>query len=522
MLCDSMSAALAFERGRSRNYKMLRQTRKLYGHALLWDIDVHFRWVPSELNPADGPSRLSSKVESKTLLRSLPLNGAGSHGRDWAEEGPDVGAGLRCSFTASQAKQDPATGSRGQRRLAKDTCPSGSGPVKRTGQQATTEAGSCCGEPPRRQASGTHSFVGQLQQHFGAPRHETAAATPHQAVAASCAKVCVRDDGVEGPGAVLVREEGGDRQDGGLLHQGVRGVHNLRPEDVGLLSEGHGCEPRGHGRGVDEALQRPLHDGSSRTSRGQGACVSHAPAPGLQQAGGKEAAPCVALPERVAALSPGTVKTGVSAGGLGCPLACEFRRMHQLRMAIFLLLGLSSYARPSELLRCTVACLVAPSKRVTDHWSLVLNPEESGTPSKVGEYDDSVLLDSAWLKPWAPRLFRTLVQGAGNRPLWDFEYSDFLSYFNQAAARLQLPVTPYQWRHSGPSIDISRRLRTLTEVQKRGRWKSQKSVTRYEKSGRLAMNFNGLPLKVQQHCLEAESAPAPQVSYAGVGGLGST
>ncbi|CAE7336322.1 unnamed protein product, partial [Symbiodinium sp. CCMP2456] len=115
-----------------------------------------------------------------------------------------------------------------------------------------------------------------------------------------------------------------------------------------------------------------------------------------------------------------------------------------LHVPRYLFLYLSwSYARPSELLRCCIACLVAPSARVTEYWSLVLNPEESGNPSKVGEYDDS-----------------GLVQGAGNRPLWDFEYSDFLSCFNQ--------------------------------VQKRGRWKSHKSVARYEKSGRLAMNFNSL------------------------------
>ena len=68
-----------------------------------------------------------------------------------------------------------------------------------------------------------------------------------------------------------------------------------------------------------------------------------------------------------------------------------------------------------------------------------------------------------------------------------------------------IDITPYQLRHSGPSKDRSRNSRSLLEVQKRGRWKSHKSVARYEKSGRLAANFQMLPVVLQQHCLAAES-----------------
>ena len=74
-----------------------------------------------------------------------------------------------------------------------------------------------------------------------------------------------------------------------------------------------------------------------------------------------------------------------------------------------------------------------------------------------------------------------------------------------AAKRLQIDVTPYNMRHSGPSIDRSQNLRPLLEVQKRGRWKSHKSVARYEKSARLAANFNQLPTKTQRHCLHVET-----------------
>ena len=74
-------------------------------------------------------------------------------------------------------------------------------------------------------------------------------------------------------------------------------------------------------------------------------------------------------------------------------------------MAIFVLVALSSYARPSELLRCTVYSLVSPVFNTVDDWSLLLSPEQQGQPSKTGEYDTSLVLDSPHLKPWSRAVF---------------------------------------------------------------------------------------------------------------------
>ena len=60
-LVDSMSAALAFDRCRSKNFKMLRCIRRFCSLALARNISFAVRWVPSELNPADKPSRDPSK-----------------------------------------------------------------------------------------------------------------------------------------------------------------------------------------------------------------------------------------------------------------------------------------------------------------------------------------------------------------------------------------------------------------------------------------------------------------------------
>ena len=64
LLVDSMSSALAFGRCRSRNYKMLRQIRKFCAYSIGCNIGFSVRWIPSELNPADEPSRVFSTKPS--------------------------------------------------------------------------------------------------------------------------------------------------------------------------------------------------------------------------------------------------------------------------------------------------------------------------------------------------------------------------------------------------------------------------------------------------------------------------
>ena len=46
-------------------------------------------------------------------------------------------------------------------------------------------------------------------------------------------------------------------------------------------------------------------------------------------------------------------------------------------------------------------------------------------------------------------------------------------------------AVPYQARHSGPSIDLALHRRELKAAKKRGRWRTDRSLRRYEKAGRL-------------------------------------
>ena len=87
-----------------------------------------------------------------------------------------------------------------------------------------------------------------------------------------------------------------------------------------------------------------------------------------------------------------------------------------------------------------------------------------------------------------PALERLKANGEAGRPVWHFGYPECLASFRQVAKKEGMPdLTPYQTRHSGASIDRFYRWRLLADVKKRGGWRSDKSVARYEKSARLGV-----------------------------------
>ncbi|CAK0826627.1 unnamed protein product, partial [Prorocentrum cordatum] len=56
-LVDNMAIVLSFARGRCKNYVVLQQIRRFRALCLIHNIRPHFRWIKSEFNPADAPSR---------------------------------------------------------------------------------------------------------------------------------------------------------------------------------------------------------------------------------------------------------------------------------------------------------------------------------------------------------------------------------------------------------------------------------------------------------------------------------
>lgn len=57
ILVDNFSLALAVSKGRAKNFRLLRITQQVAALSLAAGLGLRLRWLPSELNPADGPSR---------------------------------------------------------------------------------------------------------------------------------------------------------------------------------------------------------------------------------------------------------------------------------------------------------------------------------------------------------------------------------------------------------------------------------------------------------------------------------
>ena len=493
-LVDSMSAALAFDRCRSKNHRMLRQIRKFCSLGLARNISFSVRWVPSEFNPADAPSRDQSQVITSAHQwcrhGTKTDHGACSHiGHQWPKE------------TLSGVVPRDASEHKGEEKV-KDI---GTIRCARTSAEGTRFQVSHFGsvESPDF-SSGTKQQEAGLsrQQQFGVQFRFTPQEYTGQATAAEEPKqaeeVRAGHHGSLEPWPFTLGAEGDWGAGWQVLQSGVPSFDHVR--------QGHRTVYEDPTE-MDACLNRyfnhlflqghPAHRGDKILAT----VMHHLPQYGRQ---GTQR-----LPHSWRALkgwrrlAPGSSRKAFPLA-VWAAISCELQRRGYLQMALFTMMGLSAYTRPGELLRCRVYSLVKPSPTITEFWTLLLNPEERPERSKVGEYDDSVALDSPYLKGWGPVLMKQLVDRDPELPLWNFDYSHYSKVFGQVVDCLGLDMTPYQLRHSGPSIDRSRNLRSLEEVQKRGRWKSHKSVARYEKSARLAANFQALLPSLQHHCLVAE------------------
>ena len=126
-------------------------------------------------------------------------------------------------------------------------------------------------------------------------------------------------------------------------------------------------------------------------------------------------------------------------------LACELRRVGKLRMALFLLVSLSSYARPSEVIRLRTYCFVRPAS-----WSDIKLVSADESRRARGAIEDGGIQQQCGLG-------LSMAVKLDSDPLWislwDFDYSQYSQAFKTAASTLGLDLAPYQNQHSGPSID---------------------------------------------------------------------
>jgi integrase len=179
-------------------------------------------------------------------------------------------------------------------------------------------------------------------------------------------------------------------------------------------------------------------------------------------------------------------------------IATEMVRLGYRLMAVHVLLMVSLYLRPGEALLIRREDLLPPISGISPFWTILLCPSWRPERTKTGDADESLRLDTPSLS-WLGAILRALRGGGNSERVFDYDYPAFARVFQVAVANTGLgPLVPYQGRHSGASIDRCNGRRTVEEVRKRGRWKSHRSVVRYEKSGLLQASALRLgPAKVE-------------------------
>ncbi|CAE7720139.1 unnamed protein product [Symbiodinium sp. CCMP2592] len=174
----------------------------------------------------------------------------------------------------------------------------------------------------------------------------------------------------------------------------------------------------------------------------------------------------------------------------GLMLHGGFREMALYNEACF-----STYARPGEMLKMTAADFV-PATKAYSHAVLVLAPFERGESSKTGIYDETLILDDVrapWLTQALEMHVKERLRTGEETSMWSFTAAKFLSVWRLCTEALDiqdLAVSPYQNRHGGASRDHLMKLRSVSAIQRRGRWASDSSARIYDKPGRLQQMIN--------------------------------
>ncbi|CAK0850468.1 unnamed protein product, partial [Prorocentrum cordatum] len=185
---------------------------------------------------------------------------------------------------------------------------------------------------------------------------------------------------------------------------------------------------------------------------------------------------------------------------LACWMICQGLRPH----ALAILMMMELYLRPGEPFLLRGRDVVAGSLSGAREWtptSVLLHPFEMRTPSKSQEFDQTIVLDLDRQAALADALVQLgLERGVG--PLLDLTPSALRRALDEAAAAWRLgplgPLDAYRFRRTGASVDFATGARRLEEIQRRGRWRSARSLRRYEHGGRLADLLRRLPPDVQR------------------------
>lgn len=178
-----------------------------------------------------------------------------------------------------------------------------------------------------------------------------------------------------------------------------------------------------------------------------------------------------------------------------CLVALTAIRQGLVQEALAMLLTFGLYLRPTEFQHLRVQDIVKPVKKgakVYKYWSVLLHPLEEGVPSKAQQWDEALTMDLDHLASLGPAMSKTLqlAKRSRNEIAFNVTSTDVNNVLQNLWPVLQLESLGaphmYRLRHGGATFELANGMRSLQEVQLRGRWKALKSLKNYEKGGRLA------------------------------------
>eukprot|EP00438_Fugacium_kawagutii_P029326 Skav216048 [mRNA] locus=scaffold2930:320754:324087:+ [translate_table: standard] len=189
-----------------------------------------------------------------------------------------------------------------------------------------------------------------------------------------------------------------------------------------------------------------------------------------------------------------------------CLLAQTAVNKGMQEMGLLLVFMYLLYLRPGEAFRIRVQDIIKPvprSKKIYQNYNVLLHPTEVGVPSKTYQWDEMLPLDLKHLKFLGPALMKVLdlEKRPKDHKAFRVSITEANDYMKEVWEPLQLkclgPPHLYRLRHGGASFEAAEQLRSLTEIQVRGRWQTLKSVKNYEKGGRLPQLFASLKPKTR-------------------------
>ena len=162
-----------------------------------------------------------------------------------------------------------------------------------------------------------------------------------------------------------------------------------------------------------------------------------------------------------------------------------------LRVALSVITAHHCYLRPGESAGVLLSRIFPSGAGASTGQlaSILLHPVENRKSSKTREFDESIIVDWPWL---AQRLLqlRRARRAHGSQTIAGVPQVTIARVFKVAASSLGLDqlfgmAQLYRLRHSGPSADMALKRRDVASIKLRGRWKTDSTMRRYTKGGRV-------------------------------------